>query len=39
MQRYQSVPIEEFAEDFNIAKQDLESWKGQMLHMYKLDLK
>ncbi len=39
MQRYHSVPIEEFAEDFNIASKDLESWKGQMLHMYKLDLK
>lgn len=39
MQRYHSVPIEEFAEDFNIARKDLESWEGQMLHMYKLDLK
>lgn len=39
MQRYHSVPIEDFAEDFKIAEKDLESWKGQMLHMYKLDLK
>jgi RimJ/RimL family protein N-acetyltransferase/phosphopantetheinyl transferase len=39
MLRYHSVPIEEFAEDFNLAEKDLESWKGQMLHLYKLDLK
>jgi len=39
MVRYHSVPIEEFAEDFNITEKDLESWKGQLLHLYKLDLK
>ncbi len=38
MQRYESVPIEEFSQDYNIAEKDLDSWKGQMLHMYKLEL-
>jgi RimJ/RimL family protein N-acetyltransferase/phosphopantetheinyl transferase len=39
MQRYHSVPIEDFAEDFNIPQKDLESWRGQLLHMYKIDLR
>ena len=38
MQRYESLPIEAFAQDYNIAEKDLDSWKGQMLHMYKLEL-
>ena len=38
MQRYDSLPIEEFAQDYNIAEKGLDSWKGQMLHMYKLEL-
>lgn len=39
MKRYHSVPIEEFAEDYNIAKNELQNWKGQQLHLYKLDLR
>ena len=38
MQRYESLPIEDFAQDYNIAEKDLDNWKGQMLHMYKLEL-
>ena len=38
MQRYESVSIEDFAQDYNIAEKDLDYWKGQMLYMYKLEL-
>ncbi|MGD2004135.1 MAG: GNAT family N-acetyltransferase, partial [Flavobacteriales bacterium] len=38
MQRYESLPIEDFAKDYNITEKDLDSWKGLMLHMYKLAL-
>ena len=38
MQRYESLPIEDFAQDYNIAEKDLNNWKGLMLHMYKLEL-
>ncbi|HCP40419.1 MAG TPA: hypothetical protein DIT65_01385 [Cryomorphaceae bacterium] len=38
MHRYKSVGFEEFAEEFNIAEKDLDSWKGLMLHIYKLEL-
>lgn len=38
MQRYESLPIEDFAQDYNIAEKDLDSWKGLMLYIYKLEL-
>ena len=38
MQRYESLPIEDFAQDYNIAEKDLNNWKGLMLHIYKLAL-
>lgn len=38
MQRYESLPIEDFAQNYNIAEKDLDSWKGLMLYIYKLEL-